>query len=122
MTFKPMTLELAIVYDRDMFTGQSNWHVMQLERETQPNGYLAPMGHIAGPGMGGFKNRNEALLAAISQSPKSSGGFDHDFTAAVETLAETPLTSETPGVHGDQLVDQLIMLARTLHIRETVKT
>src|SRR5882672_5501769 len=91
MTFKPMTLELAIVYDRDMFTGQSNWHVMQLERETQPNGYLAPMGHIAGPGMGGFKNRNEALLAAISQSPKSSGGFDHDFTAAVETLAETPL-------------------------------
>lgn len=41
-----------------------------------------------------------------------------EFGAAMRLLAETPTTSETPGVHPDELTDALIFTARKWVERE----
>lgn len=51
-------------------------------------------------------------------APKSKWGFDPEFEQAIELLAETPTTEEQYGSHQDQLVDTLIMAARTIITRE----
>ena len=60
-------------------------------------------------------------LQANKQTKKTDWGFDKEFQAAIELIAEVPLTSETSGMYRDQLVDKLIMIARGIRWRETGK-
>jgi hypothetical protein len=58
----------------------------------------------------------EGELARCALGP-SKWGFEAAFEHAVELLADTPLTTETPGVAFDEKVDGLI--ARCRQFRET---
>ena len=44
--------------------------------------------------------------------------MDEELMAAIALLSEVPTTSETPGVHGDDDFDALIMLARKIRGRK----